>query len=236
MRTLVILAAIIILVLVFNSFSKSSPQLAKKMLTRLAIGGAIAAFVFLLLTGRMSWLVGLVGTAFVLLGRFRRYLPWLALLNTRFNSSASQKSTVQSRYLKMSLDHKSGDMDGEILLGAFEGQQLSTLSLSDLLTLYQEFSDDNDSLALLHTYLDRHHPDWTDQAGDTHKAHNAHNATPDNIMSDEEAREILGVEKDSSKKDIITAHRRLMQKVHPDHGGSTYLAAKINLAKDYLLK
>ena len=51
-------------------------------------------------------------------------------------------------------------------------------------------------------------------------------------MSEEEAYEILGLEKPSSKSEISKAHKRLIQKLHPDRGGSDYLAAKINAAKD----
>jgi DnaJ-class molecular chaperone len=54
-------------------------------------------------------------------------------------------------------------------------------------------------------------------------------------MSREEALSILGLKADAGREDIIAAHRRLMQKVHPDRGGSDYMAAQINKAKDILL-
>ena len=54
-------------------------------------------------------------------------------------------------------------------------------------------------------------------------------------MSKEEAMEILGLKAGYKDEDVIQAHRRMMQKVHPDRGGSDYLAAQINKAKDTLL-
>ena len=54
-------------------------------------------------------------------------------------------------------------------------------------------------------------------------------------MSTEQAREVLGLKPGCTKEDIILAHRRMMQKVHPDRGGSDYLASQINTAKDVLL-
>jgi glucan phosphoethanolaminetransferase (alkaline phosphatase superfamily) len=54
-------------------------------------------------------------------------------------------------------------------------------------------------------------------------------------MSTDEAMEVLGLKSGYTKEDVIQAHRRMMQKVHPDRGGSDYLAAQINKAKDTLL-
>lgn len=55
-------------------------------------------------------------------------------------------------------------------------------------------------------------------------------------LSERDAREVLGLGLSHTREDIIEAHRRLMQKVHPDLGGSTYLARQLNEAKKVLLE
>ncbi len=61
------------------------------------------------------------------------------------------------------------------------------------------------------------------------------NARPNVNMTSEEAYKILGIDEPATKEEIIEAHRKLIQKIHPDRGGNDYLAAQINQAKDYLL-
>ncbi len=148
--------------------------------------------------------------------------------------SSGQTSTVQSQYIRMTLNHDSGDINGEVLAGQFAGKMLDQLDLDALLRLLTECRHDEESVALLHAYLDRVYADtWQERAGEQSQRHEA--STPGE-MSRAEALQILGLEPDPSEEEIIEAHRRLIQKLHPDRGGSAYLAAKINLAKDTLLK
>jgi len=147
--------------------------------------------------------------------------------------STNQSSKIRTEYLAMELKHESGDLEGTVLKGQFANQPLSSLSLEQLLALRTECHDDADSLQVLEAYLDRVHDQWRDQAGDSGQQY-----APDSesSMTRELALEILGLEGEPDKKAIIKAHRSLMQKMHPDRGGSGYLAQKVNAAKDFLLK
>jgi hypothetical protein len=139
-------------------------------------------------------------------------------------------SDVETAWLRMSLDHDSGAMEGVILQGAFRGRRLGELSADELRDLLVASRADGDTATLLETYLDRRHPDWR-QSSDA----GAPSSTPSAAMTREEAWSILGLEAGADEPAIREAHRRLMKKLHPDQGGSTYLAAKINQAKDLLL-
>ena len=156
--------------------------------------------------------------------------------------SPGQRSRVRSRHLDMLLDHDSGEMDGVVRSGRFTGEQLHNLSMAELQELYGEVAQDAESLALLETYLDRRFPDWRTQ-GEGARAGNgraggaaARNGGATGPMTVEEARNVLGIGSGATEAEIRAAHRRLMKNLHPDQGGSTYLAAKLNEARDLLLK
>ena len=145
-----------------------------------------------------------------------------------------QTSSVRTKMLAMELDHDSGSMDGEILAGEFAGRRLTDLKLEELVVLMGECSAAKDqSLALLEAYLDRAHPDWRDGAQREGTASAPGGASAKMTMG--EAYEILGLEPGAGEEEIVAAHRRMMKQYHPDQGGSDYLAARINQAKDLLL-
>lgn len=146
----------------------------------------------------------------------------------------SGRSTVNTEWLAMELAHSTGQMDGTVLKGEFKGCRLSALSLSELLSLAQACQHDPDSLQLLEAFLERNHPGWQDTAsGDQRKGSDV--PADSEAMSEALALEILGLSAGASEEQIVTAHRRLMQKLHPDRGGSDYLAQRINAARDFLL-
>ena len=154
--------------------------------------------------------------------------------------SSGQSSSVNTRILRMSLDHDSGTMTGEILEGPYQGQSLNSLSLPELLELWRYCAaHDDDSLAVLEAYLDRtQKEDWRArlEEEEAQASRQRQRAAPSGgRMEREEALAILGLEETAGEEEIRQAHRRLMRQVHPDHGGSNYLAARINEAKSVLL-
>ncbi len=168
-----------------------------------------------------------------------RLLPMWQLFKGRTAAakprSENQTSTIRTRFFDMELRHDDGSMDGTVLLGDYAGQRLSILRMEQLLELYSECGEDADSAQVLEAYIDRTFPDWRDHA-QSHDRGGAAPASDDSEMTETLALEILGLDESADKDQVIKAHRGLMQKLHPDRGGSDYLAQKINAARDYLIK
>jgi lipid-A-disaccharide synthase-like uncharacterized protein len=193
------------------------------------VGGAVA--LWLVATGRLGQAVMLASVMAPLFVRWKAL--WTQMKNVRGPTPGS-RSEVESGWFRMSLDHDTGAMDGLVLKGADRGRRLDELGEAALLALLAECRiDDPESAALLEAYLDRVHPEWRQR--EEAAAPGAGPATPSAAMTRDEAYRVLGLEKGASETEIRDAHRRLMKKLHPDHGGSSYLAAKINQAKDLLL-
>ena len=205
----------------------------------LAVVGVL--LLVLLVSGRAMVLAALVPAGIWAFRLFQRY-------KSAQGPSAGPSSEVRTRFLQMSLDHDSGALDGRVLDGRHAGELLSQLDLAALGELLQDYRiADPQSASVLEAYLDRTRPEWRGedeaagaeseaagggQAGDRRR----HGPQPAGAMSRAEALEILGLEEGAGAEAIRAAHHRLMQKLHPDHGGSNYLAAKLNEAKDLLLR
>ncbi len=187
--------------------------------------------------------VGLVGLVLMLFGRIgfgtmalSAAAAWYASSRSRrtVQKSPGKRSTVRTAAIEMELDHDSGRLEGIVLAGKFEGRRLDSMDLADLLDLAAGLTADEDSLRLLETYLDSRFPVWREhveaQAGDRQGGPAAAGG-----MTKEEAYQVLGLEPGAGAAEIRKAHRRLMQRLHPDVGGSSFLAARINQAKDVLL-
>lgn len=199
-----------------------------RLITYFGIAVLLVVIVLLFLVGRGGLAFAAVALGYPLWRRWQSQRAFKAA-----GSSSSRASTVESRYLSMSLDHDSGTIDGSVKAGAFAGRRLGDLSLPDLLALLQEIRPtDSDGVALLEAYLDRTKPGWR-EAG--HEQAKQAAGSSRGAMGREEALAVLGLAAGASEAQIREAHHRLMLKVHPDHGGSDYLAARLNEARDVLL-
>ncbi len=197
---------------------------------------------FLAITGPVIIIVA--GILLTLLRRVAIGIPlmifgvsWWRLNRSKrtINSAEGQKSTVRSVHLEMELDHDTGEMDGIVLTGGKQGIRLSSLGEEEILSLYFEFRSDTDSVALLESFLDRYHAEWRDHV-DADSFKNQSGVSGFDNMTRQEAYQILGLEPGASQQEIHQAWRRLIKGVHPDSGGSAFLAAKINTARDILLE
>jgi hypothetical protein len=238
-RLLLLLGVAAVLIIFIRWLFRQPPKVYWQWIViLLAIG-----LLLMVATGRAHWLTAVFAaflpfmrTILALLSSIpllKRVLAGTGAAQSAAEPSGGQSSSVQSRYIRMTLAHDSGDINGEVLEGPFKGRALKQLSLEELLQLLRECQDDEESVSLLQAYLDRVYADkWRQQAG----AHGQQQTSSGSgEMSREEALQILGLSPDAGEEEIIEAHRRLMQKLHPDRGGSAYLAAKINLAKETLL-
>lgn len=146
--------------------------------------------------------------------------------------SSNQTSSVNTEHLEMELDHDTGEIRGRVIKGIFEGRRIERLKPAELAILWQDVRiDDPTSAQLIEAYLDRIHPSWRDDMERGEREMSG----PDGRMTKAEAYEILGLKLGAGAEEIRRAHKELMLKLHPDRGGSTYLASKINEAKDVLL-
>lgn len=146
------------------------------------------------------------------------------------------ESRVETATLQMRLDHGSGRMSGRVRRGAHAGRELAELSCPELLALLAECrAGDADSVPLLEAWLDRLDPDWRADDGAGRGPKGPPPASGGGRMTRQEALAVLGLSEGASEAEIRAAHRRLMRTAHPDGGGSDWLAARVNEARDVLL-
>jgi hypothetical protein len=229
--------AVVVLYLLLQMFRAANPVLLARWVK---IGGGVLALAVAAFTG----LRGELAVA-IPLGIFGAgLLGWSPFGPGGFSNiggifgggaarSSGQASRVRSQFLDMSLDHDSGALSGQIIDGPNAGRSLDAFDLPQLIAMIPSF--DAESVALLESYLDRRFPAWRhDAQGDA--AGRRGGPAASGKMTDEEAYQILGLQPGAGRDDISRAHRTLMKKLHPDQGGSTYLAARVNEAKDTLLR
>lgn len=231
------LAAVLLFWWVSKLFASTNPKLLARALK--SGGGFLSLGVaaLLMMRGRLDMALFVGGIGAWLLGwsatgpggiRF----PW----SSTADETPGARSKVTSPLLAMELDHDSGGMTGKVSGGRFAGRDLDDLSMGDLAALMREcLADDPDGARLLEAYLDRRSPGWREDA-DRHGDAGQGRAAGTGAMSHQEAYEILGLQPGAGEEAVREAHRALMKRIHPDAGGTSGLAARVNQAKDVLLK
>jgi len=227
------IAGVAILWWFLSNFPHANPATLAKLLRVLGATVAICIAGLLAVRGRidMALLIGSLGAW--LLGRSHITIPGLDRSSQPASGSTSR---VRSRLIEMTLDHDTGEMEGSILAGLFAGQQLGSLDEAGLLNLLTECrAGDPDGVRLLEAYLDRRFPQWRGTTRDEEPPQADAQSQP-GVMTRDEAYQILDLRPGATTDEIRQAHRTLMKKLHPDQGGSTYLAGRVNQARDILLR
>jgi DnaJ domain len=211
-------------------FVNADPARLARTVKWAGLGGGIVALVALLVLteGRLAFYLAPLVPVVPVLRRVKSMFSGLR------GPAAGRSSEVETPFLRMILDHDTGSMTGTVLRGRFAGMRLDELGRAELLALLRESrAEDEESARLVEAYLDRMHPDWHDDLGRERAGSTPQAASAD--VTVEEAYEILGLAPGADADAIKAAHHRLMKQLHPDHGGTDYLATKINRARDVLL-
>ena len=224
-------AILVGLLLLVYLFVNADPARLARGLKWTAIGAAVLLFLYLLLSERFALIWLPLTLAWPYLRRMRSLFAGF-----RGATGGGRSSDVSTPYLRMRLDHDTGAMTGTVLAGSFAGMRLEEMRRDDLLALLRECrAADEESARLVEAYLDRIHPDWRDDLGAGQPGQGNQSPRGGTDMTVEEAYEILGLAPGADAAAIKAAHHRLMMQLHPDHGGTDYLATKINRARDVLL-
>ena len=232
MNLVIGLILLFILLQAIKQFGRMDAATAARIIRH---GGGVLGMIgalLLLLRGRF-------GLAATVAGMMANFAGWKTMggASTPFRdvgggARQGRASAARSAMLEMRLDHATGEMTGTILAGAYGGRAVETLSRPELVALRQELArDDPDGVSLLEAYLDRRFAGWREADQGQGQGRGGSGA-----MSRREALEVLGLVEGAAAADIVRAHRTLMKKFHPDHGGSTTLAARVNQAKDVLMQ
>jgi len=237
-RILIILAVAVAGYLLYKLYFKQLLEQGKsgKMQIGLILMGLV--LIVMVAMAKAPAFFALIGAAMTQAMRFAplmiKYAPWLAK-SMGINLPNIGGSTIRTKSLLVSMDSKTGSITGTVLSGEHNGKLLSELEDEQLLQFYAQCrSSDPEAVQLLETYIvrERKHLSGGHQEGSSSSA----SSPIDHEMSIREACDILGVKSDATKEAVQQAYRLLMKQLHPDRGGSNYLAAKVNAAKDILLK
>lgn len=234
-RLFIAILVIVALSYAYNQYRRQPKAKRKKLAIKSGFWLAAAVALLLVATGRVHWITAIFAGAVPFFSRLLplivRVLPFISQLQKqRMNERMfwGDTSRLQTRYLRMDLDQEAGRVAGEVLDGPCAGKTLDELSeeqVGELLDFYRK--NDRESERLLYAFLQyRSRGDNFQQPG----------SSGTGAMTRGEAYEILGLEEGASEEEILAAHKKLMQRLHPDRGGSNYLAIKVNQAKQLLIR
>ena len=240
-RLALVIAIAITVWIGWNRFTALPPAQRKRATWQFGTVALAGLLLLLAVSGRLHWLMALAAALVpairAALPALARLLPGLLPMFLRHRKArasavdANDNSTIHTDWLDMSLDHQSGEISGHVRQGSCAGRALDELSEQELYELYRCCADqDADSAQLLAGYLEQR---LGKQCQEQFSKQGP--STSAGSMSPDEARAILGVKANATREQILSAHRRLMQKLHPDRGGNDYLAAQLNRARDCLL-
>ena len=235
-------AILIALLLLSRWYVVADPKTLLKSLKWLALTVLMMGIMWLAFSGKFMIAMAALPAALVWFARLFTGLRYIQMFrrvmglggagagwsnpNASGGAAPQGGSDVRTPYVAMHLDHTSGYMSGEVLHGRYIGRRVEDLNVDELCTLLSEAQGDADSVRILETYLDRRDADWRSRR---------QQAAPPSGMSRSDAFKVLGLQDGATPDEIKAAHRHLMSQVHPDVGGTDYLAQQINQAKDVLL-
>lgn len=239
-RLFLAILLIIALSYALQRFRRQPAAERRKLGMKFGLYGLALGILLLVATGRAHWLTAIVAGFIPFVSRLMplvmRVLPFLSQLQKHRMNAGNGLGTLHSRFLKLQLDRNSGRISGQVVAGLFAGKALDELDQDELQQLVHHYGrEDPESFRLLQGYLQQQHREWNFDFGNSSGDQSA-GAARGGDMSRREAYEILGLEEGANEEEILAAHKKLMQRLHPDRGGSNYLAVKVNQAKDLLVK
>ena len=226
-RLLLALIALVGVMAFLGWYGKASASQRNDAIKQVILYGVAIALLLLVVTGRIPWLFAIISATIPFWRKLMAARNMLGL----FEKLSGKKFTTASfttDWLALKFDIVSRAIDGEVRQGEFTGQMLSQLTENQIQSLLAACQTDRQSVAAIHAFMRVKNTAWSQESSQQ-------NTSADNTMSRSQAFEILGLESNASNEEVGKAHKRLMQKLHPDRGGSSYLATQINLAKDTLL-
>jgi len=243
----------LVLILALRWIASAPPFVVLRVLGWTLGLGLLGAFVFLVVTSRLNWALGTLvalspwGVGLLrLIARGRRAARLagggFGPAGTAPSPDPDDHSAVITRFLDMTLSHATGTMTGTVREGPFAGRALDDLSQAEYLDLWRQVLADPESARVLEAWLDRVHPGWQEEAeapgqnwGSDHGGAEHGEYGQSAQITRAEALAVLGLPNGAGPEEIKAAHRRLIVLVHPDRGGTPYLAARLNQARDLLL-